>query len=757
MPRAKTTKLYRTFVKGLITEASPLTYPENASIDEDNCVIFRKGNRSRRLGIDYEDSYTLSSYSLTESTFNNNAIIEYKWEAVGNQTGTAFLCSQIGTVIRFYDINTASAVSLGLKSFTIDLNSFKAPAAGDISSYPVSMSSGNGVLFVVGEGIEPFYVEYDLDTDTITTTQIYVQIRDFKGVHDNLANDEEPTTLTAAHQYNLLNQGWFDPRNTGASGVTISYFDPYGELNTQEAPTQTNISLYYAAYFKYPSNSKQWFAGKNTTGDFDPATLAKFSPGSSHAPRGHFVVNAFYIDRSAMSGVLGLDVESTVARPISVAFVGGRAWYGCESKVYFSQVLDEVHKAGFCYQDADPTSEDISDLIASDGGVIPIPEIGKIIKLVPMGSGVLVFANNGLWFVSGTSAGFTATDYSVQKISSIGTESPMSIVDTEGQVFWWSKVGIQGISQKQGLFGTVDGAFDKQNIAEQTIQTFYNDDIDETAKIYAKGIYDPATNVVQWLYRDNTVSGNYRYNRILNLDLTLQAFYPWSLSYISTKPFITGVFTTTQVNSVKTDQNVVTNSVLVVAGGVQVTAGDYSSQIRPTFLKYVTAVPNPTDYKITFSYFQGLDFADFKTFDGTGTAYESFVETGYELLEDTMRKKQAPYVFCYFRRTEENATVEVDGSVSLDKPSSCMFQVRWDWTDSTNSGKWTTPIEAYRTVRFYPVSVSGPYENGYPVVVTKNKVRGTGRAIQFRFSSSTVGKDFDLLGWAVSYTGGATV
>ena len=29
-----TEKLYRSFVKGLITEASPLTFPENASIDE---------------------------------------------------------------------------------------------------------------------------------------------------------------------------------------------------------------------------------------------------------------------------------------------------------------------------------------------------------------------------------------------------------------------------------------------------------------------------------------------------------------------------------------------------------------------------------------------------------------------------------------------------------------------------------------------------------------------------------------------------
>lgn len=59
MPRAETAKIYRTFVKGLITEASPLTYPENASTDEDNMILSRRGNRARRLGVDFETNYVL--------------------------------------------------------------------------------------------------------------------------------------------------------------------------------------------------------------------------------------------------------------------------------------------------------------------------------------------------------------------------------------------------------------------------------------------------------------------------------------------------------------------------------------------------------------------------------------------------------------------------------------------------------------------------------------------------------------------------
>ena len=41
-------KLYKSFIQGLVTEASPLTFPENASIDEDNFVLNRDGSRSRR-------------------------------------------------------------------------------------------------------------------------------------------------------------------------------------------------------------------------------------------------------------------------------------------------------------------------------------------------------------------------------------------------------------------------------------------------------------------------------------------------------------------------------------------------------------------------------------------------------------------------------------------------------------------------------------------------------------------------------------
>jgi hypothetical protein len=48
------------------------------------------------------------------------------------------------------------------------------------------------------------------------------------------------------------------------------------------------------------------------------------------------------------------------------------------------------------------------------------------------------------------------------------------------------------------------------------------------------------------------------------------------------------------------------------------------------------------------------------------------------------------------------------------------------------------------------------YDDGYPVIITKNKVRGRGRAVQFKF---TADPDYDMriFGWSIPYYGGTNV
>jgi hypothetical protein len=50
-----------------------------------------------------------------------------------------------------------------------------------------------------------------------------------------------------------------------------------------------------------------------------------------------------------------------------------------------------------------------------------------------------------------------------------------------------------------------------------------------------------------------------------------------------------------------------------------------------------------------------------------GVTYSSYIETGYELFDDAMRRKNITYLFTYLTRTETSA----DESGVVDYPSAC--------------------------------------------------------------------------------------
>jgi hypothetical protein len=522
----------------------------------------------------------------------------------------------------------------------------------------------------------------------------------------------------------------------------VTTYDPvtYEPIVAQQSFAGNPIFVYKDAIGRFPGNNKQWWAARaeaddsatgQKAGDFLPEVLQTFYSGNNRAPRGHFILNQFRKDRAAVSGVTDIPVEELGERPNSVTFFSGRAWFACQSTVYFSQILDsaDASKAGLCYQEADPTAEDISDLIQSDGGVVPIPEADHIENLYPLGNGVMVFAQNGVWFISGGSDAFTATNISVSKVSPIGTKCSSSIVETDGTIFWWSEIGIQAIQQASGQFGPIPGRFGNSNIAEQTIQTFYNE-IGSTAKSQAKGMLDPRNNLVYWLY-SSTNSPNFEYDSVLIYDITLQAFYPWKFSSIEDGPVLNGVFLDSGYLESGASYAVTDNGANVTDGGETVVSFISDSALKPSAIYYLAQIP---DAGLTVAAPISFDYVDWNEWDGEGAAYDSFILTGYELNNDAMRNKQIVYLFAHFRRTEDD---------SGQNPSSCLMTARWDWAGNRNVNKWSRETEVYR-----PRSV-----NLTDVVVSKNKVRGSGKSVQWRFGTNERGKTFDLLGWSVGFSG----
>lgn len=725
MARASANKLYRNFTAGLITEASPLTYPENASIDEDNCVISRQGNRRRRLGIDYIVNYSPSSFSISQDEAKSSAFNEFEWTNVVNNEELSFLVVQLGGILRFFDISNGldypeeKSFSLDLSNFLLDTSPISAAQAR------VSFAVGRGFLFFTGRFIEPSYVEYNPVGDSIVAKKIPILIRDFVGLDDGLTTIEEPPTLSLEHEYNLMNQGWSDSTDGGTS-ESFELYSPFG-VRREVSWGSSKINSYLTANSRYPSNSQVWWAGKDSNGVFDASELVKQYFGGTRAPRGFFIIDAMLQNRQTVSGLMVGDRPSA-SRPRDVAFWAGRTWWAHENDIYFSQVLEDVRQAGNCYQEADPTSEILSDLIDSDGGQIPIPEAINIQRIMPYGNGLLVFAENGVWHARGTDSGFTARDYTVDKISAVGIEGPDTLVVANQNIFWWSKLGIQAIKQQSGLFGPVSGAFETSLISESTIQTFLNESIPGPARLFVKGHYDPSSNTIQWLFRNTLTDGNFFYNRVLNYDLTLESFFPWTLGLEGeVGPWLCGIYLSQDINDVR----------------------------RNRLSRYISLIPESDVYRIGFCVFNNTNFSDWQQYEGsTGYPYESRLITGYELMDDSMREKEISHMQTYFKVTESFYVDQGNGDYSVDRPSSCKFRVRWDWADSAESGRWTQEVEAYRHSSLPPVDPENlSFNSGHDVLVTKHKVNGHGRAIQFEFRSDKIGHDFDLLGWAVNFTG----
>ena len=79
MPQSNQTAEFNTFVGGLVTEASPLTFPENASIDEANFELNKDGSRVRRLGMDYESGLTALPLTYATTPINDPVVVTFEW------------------------------------------------------------------------------------------------------------------------------------------------------------------------------------------------------------------------------------------------------------------------------------------------------------------------------------------------------------------------------------------------------------------------------------------------------------------------------------------------------------------------------------------------------------------------------------------------------------------------------------------------------------------------------------------------------
>lgn len=706
MPRQAAASIQNNFSKGLITEATGLNFPENAVTETDNCVFDERGRVRRRFGIDFEEDFQTQTANRTDAVVNS-----FYWKAAAGNGDNALVVLQVGATLYFYLLGSG-ALSDNMID-TIDLTDFNAPGASDPSTQECQFTAGNGYLFVSHPTLESFYVEFNADTNQVSGTAIELEVRDFEGVEDGLGIEERPLTLSNPHHYNLFNQGW-DTRDIDGAG---------------DNPRVHALTFWQDSREDEPSNADVWWISVRADGQYDPAQRAN-GIGNSPAPKGHYILNPYYQDRSDVSGIPSLDITSSgYYRASTIAFFAGRVWYGGVSgqdysnKIYFSQIIESTKQFGWCYQQNDPTSEDRFDLLPNDGGVISIQEAGTIIKLWPIENSLLVFASNGVWGITGSEGlGFRANDYSVRKLSSVPALTASSFVDVTGFPAWWNSEGIYiaGVD-------TVTGSIQINPLTDQTIRSFY-DDIPARNKRFAKGYFNTRTRVIQWVYRDASYANlteAYSYDSVLNFNALSSAFYPWTID--SSPVSINGIIVIEGQGSVTALETVVDASdATVTNAALQTVEATVTTTISLSAVtKFITSYSESGSYEFTFSEEADTDYTDWTTYDAVGVDYDSYFVSGYSVHGDAQRKFQPNYIYL-FNETNNEAN-------SLD------FRSQWNFANSGDTGKWSS---TQRIV--FPVA-------DYVFQYRRIKTRGHGLALQYRIDSVT-GEPFRLIGWSTFET-----
>jgi hypothetical protein len=759
------------FTRGFITEASPLTFPENSCLDILNMEINLDGSVSRRKGAELEENYQTHAYTAGAIDYFST----FSWRNAAGRSDVNFIVVKAGRYLIFYEDTTP--LSANKHSQVIDLNTYKVTAASttDIINNRVDFAHGKGYLFVTSKYIDPLRISYDPTADTFSVTTVDIFDRDFDGVDDGLDVTTRPLTLSSEHLYNLLNQGW----------------------------DNSKINQYHKATDVYPSNADIWSAGRDGSNNFSPSEMNKLNFGNSPAPKGSFIRSIFDTtqsfsndsnvaisswsvtcgtpdvvtittaanhglsasdsvtisgtsynwndgDDSGSGTVDGTFTVSTVVntttftytttvancahitsknnsgtatvgtvtnpsgtvedwRPNTVAFFAGRAFFaGVESSnigdnVYFSQILTDIDRIKKAYQDADPTSDEISDIIDTDGGKITIAGLGRTVKIIPVQRSVLVFSTNGIWEISGPGDGFfTATDYSVRKVGSVSCNSPDSIIEVEGVVFLFAEDGIYIIRENE-----ISGLLSPANISDQTIRSFYLE-IPSISKERVFGVYDDQVKKIAWGFRRFDGVAFSPDVEVLIFDLRTESFAKYKFKIESHYPAAMAV-----IKDYSPDSNKI--RILTVISGAS----------------------------LSFSELKNTKFEDW------GTDNDAYVLSGWETLGDLGVKKQARNIILHFLRTETGFTEDGSGNLHPISPSGCKVRATWEWTNDIESNKWSPEFQGYRYRQLY--TASGPsdtFNTGYEVITTKTKLRGNGRSLSVQFRSEP-GKDLKLLGWTI--------
>jgi hypothetical protein len=588
-----------------------------------------------------------------------------------------------------------------------------------------------------------------------------------------------------AHYYNLRNQTWGEKRfakvGTQKEDPILSF---YGDTGFSEYPANTDSI--FNAYYPNPDD-----VDNKTSNRFHGQDLYGNPAGNMPAPKGYFIIDALNRSESRLEqwkelahregykftnegkeeweyeddegNDIVFNPDTTSGGATAVAEYAGRLWYGgfsgdgslnetrLESFLLFSQLTNSRSGYWRCYQEGDPTSYENPDVVATDGGIVPLDGAYGIQRLINLGNALVVFAANGVWMVTGTDGNlFSPTSQRVYKLTDKASVSPRSLVQVDNNIYFWATDGIYQI-----VIDPSGAGAQLANITYTTIHSHYTA-ISSKAQENVVGSFDPYTGYVTWLF-NNTINRDDETEMLLFKPST-GAFFRniikdgdvdrTVLSPVITKPYIIG----------QVIEDVYVGTEIVVSEGQGVIVETLEGLIdRPVTTKYLVIENGDNGYiDMYFAEFNQEQFEDWGEVDA-----DAHMVTSYYTGGENQRGKNIDYLTCHFERTEDLFTYieeenpetgELDKVVQHETPSSCIARTQWDWANTADSNRWSKPFQAYRLQKaFIPESANDTTGTGFATTVTKNKVRGNGLALAMEFNSSP-SADCRLLGYGIIHS-----
>ncbi|KKL24205.1 hypothetical protein LCGC14_2417670, partial [marine sediment metagenome] len=274
MPERKAEQQLYQLTGGLQTEPSELNKPEGSTTEEENFVILKSGARRRRKGLVLEASGT--TYTFAGAPAADDVCTTYRWKNVDNDPDKDWVVVQVANTLFFYT-DEDSPLSGNKATYIIDLDIHNTATPGDVSIYPVSMTSGRGKLFVTGKRVHPFHVEWDgTQSPPLTAVPSTIRERGFEGAEDLVPNTQHPVTLDANHEYNLRNAGW-DPTDIES-------------YNTSESEYPAKNQIPWLAFRRATATG---YADEDGTVEFHAPKLAAEEFREIRAPIGAFLRDPF--------------------------------------------------------------------------------------------------------------------------------------------------------------------------------------------------------------------------------------------------------------------------------------------------------------------------------------------------------------------------------------------------------------------------------------------------------------------------------